>query len=77
MLNLSVKSDFLRPPWTIAHQAPLSMGFSRTILDSSSGQFSRRILEWVAISSSKGSSPPRDRTCVSYIFYFGRHILYH
>ena len=29
-------------PWTVARQAPLSMGFSRT-----------RILEWVAISSSK------------------------
>jgi len=24
-----------------------------------------RILEWVAMLSSKGSSPPRDRTCVS------------
>ena len=26
-----------------------------------------RILEWVAISFSRGSSPPRDRTCVSFI----------
>ena len=26
-----------------------------------------RILEWVATSFSRGSSPPRDRTCVSYI----------
>ena len=25
----SVTSAFLRPPWTIAHQVPLSMGFSR------------------------------------------------
>ena len=25
-----------------------------------------RILEWVAMFSSRGSSPPRDRTCVSY-----------
>ena len=25
----SVVSDSLRPPWTVAHQAPLSMGFSR------------------------------------------------
>ena len=33
-----------------------------------------RILEWVAISFSRGSSPPRDRTHVSYI---GRQILYH
>ena len=33
-----------------------------------------RILEWVAISSSRGSSQPRDQTCVSCI---GRQILYH
>ena len=37
---------------TIAHQAPLSMGF---ILQA-------RILEWVAISFSRGSSWPRDWT---------------
>ena len=35
---------------------------------------SLRILEWVAISSSRGSSPPRDRTHVSCT---GRLILYH
>ena len=33
-----------------------------------------RILEWVAISFSRWSSQPRDRTCVSYI---GRRVLYH
>ena len=33
-----------------------------------------RILEWVAISFSMGSSPPSDGTCVSWI---GRRILYH
>ena len=36
-----------------------------------------RILEWVAISSSRGSSRPRDRTHVSCICYIGRQILYH
>ena len=33
-----------------------------------------RILEWVAISLSRGSSQPRDRTCISYelfILYWG------
>ena len=50
-------------PWTVAHHTPLSMEF-----------FQARILEWVAISFSKGSSQPRDRTFVSYI---GRLILYH
>ena len=28
-VSRSVVSDFLRPPWTVAHQAPLSMEFSR------------------------------------------------
>ena len=37
----------------IAHQALLSMGF-----------FQVRILEWVAISCSRGSSQPRIRTCL-------------
>ena len=39
---------------TIVYQAPLSMGF-----------FQAKIQEWVAISSSRGSSQPRDGTCVS------------
>ena len=36
-----------------------------------------RILEWVAISSSKGSSLPRDWTRVSCVSCIGRWILYH
>ena len=43
-------------PWTIACQAPLSMGF-----------FQAKILDQVAISSSRGSSQPRDQTSVSCI----------
>ena len=43
-------------PWTIACQAPLSMGF-----------FQAKILDQVAISSSKGSSQPRDQTSISCI----------
>ena len=43
-------------PWTVAYQAPPSLGFSMA-----------RILEWVAISFSRGSSRPRDRTRVSWI----------
>ena len=50
-------------PWTVAHQAPLSMWILQA-----------RILEWVAISSSRGSSQPRDRTRISYI---GKQVLYH
>ena len=41
------------------------------------GIFQARILEWVAVSYSRGSSRPRDRTCVSCISCFGRQILYH
>ena len=38
------------------------------------GIFQARILEWVAISFSRGSSQPRDQTCISCI---DRWILYH
>ena len=41
------------------------------------GIFQARILEWVAISYSRGSSPPRDQTCISCISCIGRQILYH
>ena len=47
-------------PWTVAYQAPLSMGFSQA-----------RILEWVAFYFSRRSSWPRDWTQVSRIV--GRH----
>ena len=36
-----------------------------------------RILEWVAMPSSRGSSQPRDWTHVSYVSCIGRHVLYH
>ena len=36
-----------------------------------------RILEWVAMPSSRGSSRPRDQTHVSYVPCFGRCVLYH
>ena len=36
-----------------------------------------RILGWVAISFSRGSFQPRDRTCISCISCIGRQILYH
>ena len=40
-------------PWTVARQAPLSLGFSTSIL------------EGVAMPSSRGSSRPRNQTCIS------------
>ena len=41
------------------------------------GIFQARILEWVAISSSRESFQPRDRTCVFCVSCIGRQILYH
>ena len=41
------------------------------------GIFQTRILEWVAISFSRGSFWPGDQTCVSYISCIGRQILHH
>ena len=41
------------------------------------GIFKARMLEWVAISYSRGSFWPRDRICFSCIFCNGRRILYH
>ena len=41
------------------------------------GIYQARLLEWVAISSSRGSSQPRDWTCASCVFSVGRQILYH
>ena len=41
-------------PWTVACQAPLSMGILQA-----------KILEWVAMPSSRESSQLRDRTQVS------------
>ena len=51
--------------WAIACQAPLSMGILQA-----------RILEWVAMPSSRGPFQTRDRTCVSYVSCTGRQVLY-
>ena len=36
-----------------------------------------RILEWVAVPSSRASSGPRDWVCISYVSWIGRWVLYH
>ena len=41
------------------------------------GILQARTLEWVAMPSSRGSSPPRDRTHISYVSRTGRQVLYH
>ena len=59
----SVVSDSVTP-WT-ARQAPLSMGI-----------FQARLLEWVAISFSRGSSRSKDQIRISCVSCIGRRILY-
>ena len=54
MLSHSVMSNSLQPPWTAVCQAPLFMGILQA-----------RMLEWVAMPSSRGSSQSRDQTQVS------------
>ena len=50
-VSCSVTSSFFATPWTIAHQAH--------------GLLQARILQWVSIPFSRGTSQPMDRTCVS------------
>ena len=52
-------------PMYCSRQAPLSMRILQA-----------RRLEWVAMPSSRGFSQPRDRTCISYVSYIGRWVLY-
>ena len=52
--------------WTVACQAPLSMEILQA-----------RILECVAITSSRGSSQPRAWASLSYVSCIGRQALYH
>ena len=41
------------------------------------GTLQARVLEWFAISSSRGIFPTRDRTGISYVSCIGRQVLYH
>ena len=52
--SLSRRVRLFATPWTVAHQAPLSMGILQA-----------RILEWVAMPSSRGSSGLRDQPRIS------------
>ena len=71
----SMGSQRVRHSWatelnrTVAHQATPSMGFS--MHEYWSG------LPTPGDSASRGSSWPRNWTCVSYVSCTGRHILYH
>ena len=40
------------------------------------GILQARILEWVAMPSSRGSSQPREGTLISYVSFIGEWVLY-
>ena len=61
----------LVPKWCLTLCDPMDCS---PLSSSVHGISQAKILEWVAISSSGGSSPPTDRTAWSCI---GRRILYH
>ena len=54
VLSRSVMCWVFVTPWTVAHQAPLPIGILQA-----------RMLEWVAMPSSKKPSQPRDQTQIS------------
>ena len=68
------------------HACMLSLQSCSTLCDSmdcstpgssTHGILQARILEWVGIPFSEGSSGPRDRTHISYASCVGRQVLYH
>ena len=76
-----IGGTLLRLIWTIclaAQSCPILCGPMNCSLQGSSvhENFQARILEWVAIFYSKGSSQPRDWTHISCISCIGRWILY-
>ena len=76
LFNCSVVSDSV---WPMDCSPPLTFGRIRVGVSASASVLpvnisQARILEWVAISFSRGSSWPRDQTCISWI---GRRVLYH
>ena len=64
----------LRDPMDCSPSGPMDCSPSGSSVH---GILQARILEWVAVPSSKGSSLPRDRTWVSYVSCSGRRVLYH
>ena len=84
---LSLISDFYPVIWMCIYACECSVARScPTLCDpmdynlpgsSVHGILQARILEWVAVSSSTGSSQPKDWTRVSCISCIGRRILYH
>ena len=56
MLSCFSRVWLFATPWTVVHQAPLSMGILQA-----------RILQWVVMASSRGSFPHTDGSSVSWV----------
>ena len=76
--------NIVHDKWPI--QGPKSLQSCMTLCDpmdcspagfSVCGILQARILEWLAISFSRGSSQPRDQTWVSFVSCTGRQVLYY
>ena len=78
--SLTLLSSYSANPWIKCPIYCIALRACLTPMDCSlpsssvHGIFQASILEWVAISSSGGSSRPRDQICVSYISCIGRQI---
>ena len=70
--NVSIVSEVAQPCPTLCDPMDCSLPGS-----SVHGIFQARILEWVAVSFSRGSSQPRDQTHASYVSCTGRQVLYY
>ena len=72
LFYICVHAESLQSCWTLCDPMDCSLPGS-----SVHGVLQARILEWVSMPSSRGSSWPRDRTCVSYLSCVGRWVLYY
>ena len=66
VLSRFSRVQLLATLWTVARQAPLSMGFPR-----------QEYWSGLPCPPPGGSSQPRDRTRISYVSCIGRRVLYH
>ena len=72
ILSLCVLSQSLQSCLTLCNRMDYNLPGS-----SVHGILQAKILEWVAVLSSRGSSQPRDRTQVSYVSCIGSRVLNH
>ena len=80
--NRKAPREAPRATWVCAKSLQLCLALCNLVYvsppgSSVHGNLQARILEWVAMTSSRGCSPPRDGIWICYVSYTGRWILYH